>query len=228
MWLSCRIGSRVPSAVVVRASPTGTKSWMYPVEPSAATTPTASTAVTAQPASASRPGRCRSSRGSSSYPASRNRKPRPMLDSRVMLAVLARPRPCGPMSTPPSRKMTTCGMRGPGSSATTSGASAATSATTNRVSSPLVTPTAPAASPGRPRGRRQGSPFPGQTAAKPRLTSAQPATRKPGQPAGPGERRDRGLSVSAAGQAAPPAQCSDGLLREGEGHRPLVIDLSVE
>ena len=80
----------------------------------------------------------------------------------VMLAVLPRPRPCGPMSTPPSRKMTTCGMRGPGSTATTSGASAATSATTNSVSSPLVTPKAPAASPGRPSGRRQGSPFPGQ------------------------------------------------------------------
>ena len=48
----------------------------------------------------------------------------------------------GPISTPPTRKMTTCGMRGPGSSATTSGASAATSATINRVSSPLVTPNA--------------------------------------------------------------------------------------
>ena len=45
---------------------------------------------------------------------------------------------CGPMRTPPSMKMTTCGMRGPGSRATTSGASTATTPTATRSVSPWL------------------------------------------------------------------------------------------
>jgi hypothetical protein len=52
--------------------------------------------------------------------------------------VSARPSTCGPIRTPPIRKMTICGMRGPGSRATTSGASAATSATATRSVSPWL------------------------------------------------------------------------------------------
>ncbi len=126
MSLSCRMGSSVPSAVVVRASPIGTKSRTYPTEPRPATAPTAMTALSAQPAMASLPGCSRSSRGSSSYPASRNRNPSPTLESRLMLTVSARPRPCRPIRMPLKIRMTTWGMRGPGSAATMIGANAAT------------------------------------------------------------------------------------------------------
>ena len=63
-----------------------------------------------------------------------------------MLEVSARPSTCGPIKTPPSRKMTTCGMRGPGKAATTSGVSAATTATATRSSSPWFRSTTAASS----------------------------------------------------------------------------------
>ena len=66
---------------------------------------------------ARRPGRSRSRLGSSSYPASRNRKPSPMFDSSVMLGGEASPRPCGPIRMPRKIRMTTCGTRLPGSAA---------------------------------------------------------------------------------------------------------------
>jgi len=55
MSLSCRIGSRVPSAVVVSASPMGTKSRTKPNAASRATAATDSRALTAQPSIAIRP-----------------------------------------------------------------------------------------------------------------------------------------------------------------------------
>ena len=60
-----------------------------------------------------------------------------------MFEVSARPSTCGPIRTPPNRNTTTCGIRGPGSTATTIGASAATSATATRSSSPRLRSTAP-------------------------------------------------------------------------------------
>ena len=138
MSLSCRMGSSVPSAVVVRASPIGTKSWTKPSQPRMATAPTAMTALNAQPPMASRPARSRSRRGSSSYPASRNRKPSPTLASSLMLPVSARPRTCGPIRTPARISTTTWGTRGPGSAATMSGASAATSVTASSACRPSI------------------------------------------------------------------------------------------
>ena len=64
--LSCRIGSSVPSAVVVRARPIGTKSRTRCRWARVPTAPTASSALTAQPIMASRPDRSRNCLGSSS------------------------------------------------------------------------------------------------------------------------------------------------------------------
>ena len=64
--LSCRIGSSVPSAVVVRASPIGTKSRTKFSLPRTPTARTASSAVAAQPTMASRPDFSLNSFGSSS------------------------------------------------------------------------------------------------------------------------------------------------------------------
>ena len=103
-------------------------------------------ALSTQPAMASLPACSRSSRGSSSYPASRNRNPSPTLASSLMLAVSARPSPFGPIRMPAKIRTTTWGMRGPGSAATMMGASAATSATTSSVSRPFASiPGAPSA-----------------------------------------------------------------------------------
>src|SRR5215469_15882006 len=55
MSASCRIGSSVPSAVVVSASPMGTKSWTKPVTFSTATKATESAALAVQPAMPSGP-----------------------------------------------------------------------------------------------------------------------------------------------------------------------------
>ena len=66
MSLSRRIGSSVPSAVVVRASATGTKAFTRPAAANAPVTPIESTALTVQPAMASRPDRSRKWSSSSS------------------------------------------------------------------------------------------------------------------------------------------------------------------
>lgn len=147
MSLSCRMGSGVPSAVVVSASPIGTKSRTKPIAPRTATAPTAMKALNAQPPMARRPARSRSSRGSNSYPASRNKNPSPTLASSLMLPVSARPRTCGPITTPARIKTTTWGMRGPGSAATMSGASAATTVTASNAWRPSIPalPSAPGA-----------------------------------------------------------------------------------
>ena len=52
------------------------------------------------------------------------------------------PRPCGPISIPPRISRTTCGMRGPGNSATTIGASTATTAIASNVPSAECTSSA--------------------------------------------------------------------------------------
>jgi hypothetical protein len=136
--LSCRMGSSVPSAVVVRARAIGTKSRTKPRAPRTATAPTAMTALNAQPPMASRPARSRSRRGSSSYPASKNRNPSPTLASSLMLPVSARPRTCGPIRTPARISTTTWGMRGPGNAATMIGASAATTVTASKAWRPSI------------------------------------------------------------------------------------------
>ena len=61
-----------------------------------------------------------------------------MLASRMRAAGSARPRPSGPIRIPPMISSTICGTRGPGSSATISGASAATTPTTTSVFSTLA------------------------------------------------------------------------------------------
>src|SRR5215207_362185 len=55
-----------------------------------------------------------------------------------MAARSAQPSTWGPIRTPPASSTTTWGMRGPGSRATSTGASAATAAATSSVSSPLA------------------------------------------------------------------------------------------
>ena len=77
MCWSRRIGSRVPSAVVVNAIDTGTKARTTPRYSNPPTIRTAATALTPQPINASRPAFSRSNAGSNSYPASRNRNPNP-------------------------------------------------------------------------------------------------------------------------------------------------------
>ena len=59
MSLSRRIGSSVPSAVVVSAIATGTKAFTKPATARTPVTASAITAVTVQPARASRPARSR-------------------------------------------------------------------------------------------------------------------------------------------------------------------------
>src|ERR1022692_345801 len=141
MSLSRRMGSSVPSAVGVRASETGTKSRTKPTWVSTPTVTRASTAAMSHARIASLPGRCRSRPGSSSYPASRNRKPRPTLDSRVMYCGRAKPSTWGPIRMPQKMRMTTWGTRGPGRIATIIGASAATIVTASRLSSPWAATT---------------------------------------------------------------------------------------
>ena len=77
MCCSRRIGSSVPSAVVVNAIDTGTKARTKPRYSSPPTIRTAATALITQPIRACRPAFSRSSAGSNSYPASRNRNPNP-------------------------------------------------------------------------------------------------------------------------------------------------------
>jgi hypothetical protein len=59
------------------------------------------------------------------------------------------------------------------------------------------------------------------------MTMALP-TRKPGQPADPAWAGTAGCLSARRGRLRPPRGASDGLLGEGKGYRPLVIDLSVE
>ena len=104
---SRRIGSRIPRAVVVSASDTGTNAWTNPLAASTPTTPRARIRLTSHPRIASRPGAARNMAKSSSYPASRNRNPSPRLTKGATLPVCAHPRTWGPMMTPPTRKTTT-------------------------------------------------------------------------------------------------------------------------
>ena len=66
IWLSRRIGSRVPSAVVVRPIAIGTNAWMKPTAANPPVTAIATSAVTSQEVIASRPARSRNSPSSSS------------------------------------------------------------------------------------------------------------------------------------------------------------------
>ena len=66
MSLSRKIGNKVPSAVVVSASATGTKACTRPAAANTPVTATETTALTNQPATASRPDRSRKWSSSSS------------------------------------------------------------------------------------------------------------------------------------------------------------------
>lgn len=66
MSLARKIGSSVPSAVVVSANETGTNACTKPVAASTPTTPVDNASATIQPMTASLPGRQRNSTGSSS------------------------------------------------------------------------------------------------------------------------------------------------------------------
>ena len=66
IWLSRRMGSRVPSAVVVRPIAIGTNAWTKPTAAKAPVTAIAITTVTSQDLMASRPARSRNSPSSSS------------------------------------------------------------------------------------------------------------------------------------------------------------------
>ena len=141
-WFSRRMGSSVPSAVVVSAMATGTNARTSPTAYSRPTIPPASAAITSHDRAARRPGSARSSRWSTSYPARRNRKPSPTSARICALSGDPSPRPCGPIRIPPRRSRTICGIRGPGSRARQTGASTATTAIMNSVPSVECTSTA--------------------------------------------------------------------------------------
>ena len=68
IWLSRRIGSSVPSAVVVRPIAIGTNAWTKPTAAKAPVTPSAVAIVTSQDFSASRPARSRNTSSSARSP----------------------------------------------------------------------------------------------------------------------------------------------------------------
>ena len=137
MSLSRRMGSRVPSAVVVSASATGTKACTSPAAASRPVTTIETRALTSQPASARRPDRSQKWSSSSSYPASRNKNPSPTLATSSIGPGAAHPATSGPISTPPTIRTTTWGTRNRASIAHTKGATAETTDTTSRARRPV-------------------------------------------------------------------------------------------
>ena len=135
MSLSRRIGSNVPSAVVVSASATGTKAWTRPAAASRPVTTIETRALISQPATASRPVRSAKWSSSSSYPARRKRKPSPTLATNAIESGSANPATSGPIRTPPTISTTTWGTRNRARIADTNGAAAETTDTTNRARS---------------------------------------------------------------------------------------------
>ena len=140
-------GSRAGSAAACPA-PSSSARWRPGRTPgrdqpaySSPTTPAANAAVRSQARAARRPGSARSSRWSTSYPARRNRNPSPTSARICAFSGEPRSRPCGPISMPPTSRSTTWGMRGPGSSATRTGASTATTAIASSVPSVECTST---------------------------------------------------------------------------------------
>ena len=130
---SRRIGSRVPTAVVLSTTATSTGSATSPAARRPKVSARASPTDSPQPAMPSCSGRPRSLAKSSSMPARKNRNDRPSDDSaRSVPSVSTRSRTCGPMTTPKVSSRTTSGRRRRTGSSLKSGASAATNSTSSR------------------------------------------------------------------------------------------------
>ena len=130
--LSLRIGSRVPSAVLVRQMATPRKSVMTPSLPRIPAATRASAALTSHPVSASLPDLPWTARFSSSRPAAKKRKARPSSASRSMAASSSiQPSTSGPKMTP-KPSMSTTSATGRRRSPTSKGVAAAMAAMTSR------------------------------------------------------------------------------------------------
>ena len=107
MSLSRRIGSNVPSAVVVTAIAITRGECTTPAAYSPANTAAAPARLTNQDTPANRPARSLNNARSSSYPASRNRKPRPIDENIETGSAFAHPATDGPTRIPATKRSTT-------------------------------------------------------------------------------------------------------------------------